>query len=132
MTATTPSRLLRPTTLEIDLDAAAANVRAVRQLVGPGRKIFAVVKADGYGYGAPELGAVFVANGADALAVADLGEGVRLRERGIVAPILVYPNALADTARETLAHALTPTIMDIDTARKFSMVADGPCAVFVQ
>ena len=41
---------LRPTTLEIDLDAAAANVRAVRQLVGPARKIFAVVKADGYGH----------------------------------------------------------------------------------
>ena len=33
---------LRPTTLEIDLDAAAGNLRAVRGLVGPGRKIFAV------------------------------------------------------------------------------------------
>ena len=55
---------LRPTTLQIDLDAAAANVRVVRQLVGPARKIFAVVKADGYGHGAAELGAVFVAHGA--------------------------------------------------------------------
>ena len=50
---------LRPTTLEIDLDAAAGNLRAVRGLVGPGRKIFAVLKADGYGYGAAEMGAVF-------------------------------------------------------------------------
>ncbi|HWN16216.1 MAG TPA: alanine racemase, partial [Candidatus Dormibacteraeota bacterium] len=41
---------LRPTVLEIDLDAAADNVRAVRGLVGPDRKIFAVVKADGYGF----------------------------------------------------------------------------------
>ena len=64
---------MRPTTLEIDLDAAAHNVRAVRQIVGSQRKIFAVVKADAYGHGAAELGAVFVANGADALAVADLG-----------------------------------------------------------
>jgi alanine racemase len=38
---------LRPTTLEIALDAAAGNLRAVRGLVGPGRKIFAVIKADG-------------------------------------------------------------------------------------
>jgi alanine racemase len=45
---------LRPTMLEIDLDAAADNVRAVRGLVGPERKIFAVVKADGYGFGAAE------------------------------------------------------------------------------
>ena len=80
---------LRPTTLEIDLDAAADNIRAVRRLVGPERKIFAVIKADGYGYGAAEMGAVFARNGADWLAVADLAEGVRLRERGITAPILV-------------------------------------------
>ena len=37
----------RPTTLEIDLDAAASNIRAVRRLVGPGWKIYAVIKADG-------------------------------------------------------------------------------------
>ncbi len=85
---------LRPTMLEVDLDAAADNVRAVRRLVGPERKIFAVVKADGYGFGAAEMGAVFVRNGADCLAVADLTEGIRLRQRGITAPILVYPNSL--------------------------------------
>jgi len=121
MTATPPSRPPRPTTLEIDLDAAAANVRAVRQMVGPGRKIFAVVKADGYGHGAAELGAVFVANGADALAVADLGEGIRLRRRGIVTPILVYiptrcprprrtpsPTPSSRRSSTSTAHARTP------------------------
>ena len=66
---------LRPTTLEIDLDAAAGNLRAVRGLVGPARKIFAVIKADGYGYGAAEMGAVFARNGADYLAVADVDRG---------------------------------------------------------
>ena len=50
---------LRPTTLEVDLDAAAHNVGAVRRLVGPDRRVFAVVKADGYGFGAVEMGAVF-------------------------------------------------------------------------
>ena len=49
----------RPTLLEIDLDAAAHNVRAVRQLVGPERKIFAVIKAGGYGFGAAEMGTAF-------------------------------------------------------------------------
>src|SRR6185312_6514797 len=104
MTETSTTRLPRPTTLEVDLDAAAANVRAVRQMVGPERKIFAVVKADGYGHGAAEMGSVFIAHGADALAVADLSEGVRLRERGITAPVLVYPNALPEAASDALAH----------------------------
>jgi alanine racemase len=130
MTAAT--RPPRPTALEIDLDAAAANVRAVRQLVGPARKIFAVVKADGYGHGAAEMGAVFAAHGADALAVADLGEGIRLRQRGITAPILVYPNSLPSAAPETIAHGLVPALVDLDSARAYAAAARGPCDVFVK
>ena len=122
----------RPTTLEIDLDAAAGNIRAVRRLVGPRRKIFAVVKAGGYGFGAAEMGAVFAANGADALGVADLGEGIRLRRSGITAPVLVYPNSLPEAAPETLAHGLTPTLVDLDGARAYSAAASGPCEVFVK
>lgn len=123
---------LRPTTLEIDLDAAAGNLRAVRGLVGPGRKIFAVIKADGYGYGAAEMGAVFARNGADYLAVADVTEGIRLRGRGITAPILVYPNSLPAAAADTLAHRLVPTLVDLEAARAYSEAATGPCDVFVK
>src|SRR5438128_7755766 len=123
---------LRPTTLEIDLDAAANNLSAVRRLVGPERKLFAVIKADGYGFGAAEMGAVFAKNGADYLAVADLGEGIRLRQRGITAPILVYPNSLPTAAADTLAHGLVPTLVDLDSARAYSEAATGPCDIFVK
>jgi alanine racemase len=123
---------LRPTTLEIDLDAAADNLRAVRGLVGPSRSIFAVVKADGYGFGAAEMGAVFARSGADWLAVADLSEGVRLREHGITIPILVYPNSLPEAAAAALAHRLVPTLVDLESARAYSQAASGPCPVFVK
>ena len=123
---------LRPTTLEIDLDAVAENLRAVRGLVGLERKIFAVVKADGYGYGAAEMGAVFARNGADYLAVADVTEGIRLRQRGIATPILVYPNSLPSAAAETLGHGLVPTLVDLDAARAYSEAATGPREVFVK
>ena len=132
MTETSMTRLPRPTTLQVDLDAAAANIRAVRQMVGRDRKIFAVVKADGYGHGAAELGAVFAAHGADALAVADLGEGIRLRQRGITAPVLVYPGSLPETAPDALAHGLTPTLLDLEGARAYAEAATGPCEVFVK
>ena len=122
----------RPTTFEIDLDAAASNVRVVRQMVGPQRKIYAVIKADGYGHGAAEMGAAFLAHGADALGVADLGEGIRLRGRGITAPILVYPNSLPEAAPEALAHGLTPTVVDLDGARAYAEAAREPCDVFVK
>jgi alanine racemase len=122
----------RPTTFEIDLDAAAANVRVVRQMVGAERKIYAVVKADGYGHGAAEIGGTFLANGADALGVADLAEGTRLRRRGISAPIVVYPNSLPEAAPEALAHGLTPTLVDLDGARAYAGAAREPCDVFVK
>lgn len=122
----------RPSTLEIDLDAAAANVRAVRRLVGAGRKLFAVVKADGYGHGAAEIGAVFLGHGADALAVADLAEGIRLRQRGIGAPILVYPNALPEAAAEAIAQGLMPALVDLGSARAYAEAATGPCDIFVK
>jgi alanine racemase len=123
---------LRPTILEVDLAAAAGNARLVRRMVGAERKVYAVVKADGYGHGAAELGATFLANGADALAVADLGEGVRLRRRGITAPILVYPSSLPEAAPEALAHDVTPTLVDLESARAYSEAARQSCAVFVK
>jgi alanine racemase len=118
--------------MQIDLDAAAANVRAVRQLVGPTRKIFAVVKADGYGHGAAELGATFVTHGADALGVADLAEGIRLRQRGLTAPILVYPNSLPEAAPQAIGHGLIPALVDMESARAYSRAASGPLDVFVK
>ena len=122
----------RPTIMEVDLAAAAGNVRAVRRMVGAGRKIYAVVKADAYGHGAAELGATFLAAGADALGVADLGEGIRLRRGGITAPILVYPNALPEAAPEVIARGLTPALVDLESAQAYAKAARGPCDIFVK
>ena len=108
---------LRPSWLEVDLDAARANLTLVRALVGRERRLFAVVKADGYGFGAVAMGRAFLEAGADALAVADAGEGVRLRGSGITAPILVYPSGLPEAIGEMVAHRLTPTVTALEGAR---------------
>jgi len=127
-----PSRLMRPVWLEIDLDAPAENLRAVRRLVSPDRKIFAVLKADGYGFGAREMAEVFVAHGADALAFADLGDAISTRRRGVTLPILVFPNSLPGAAREVIAHRLIPTLTDLDEARAYDAAAREPYPVFVK
>jgi len=130
-------RLLRPTWFEIDLDAAVANLRTVRRLVGPDRRIFAVVKADAYGFGSLAMGRAFADNGADALATADLADGVRLRRAGLTLPILVHPNALADVAADVIAADLIPTLTDLETARAYDEAAGrsarvAPTDVFVK
>ena len=124
--------LLRPTWLEIDLDAAAENLRTVRRLVGPDRKIFAVVKANAYGFGMSEMARVFAEHGADALAVADPSEGVRLRAHGVTRPILVYPSFLPEAAAAVIEHDLIPTLTDLESAGAYSGTATRPCFIFVK
>jgi alanine racemase len=80
---------LRGAWLGIDLVALAANVRALRAALNPGTRLMAVVKADAYGHGASMVAEAALQNGATALGVATVEEGVRLRRSGHQAPILV-------------------------------------------
>lgn len=77
------------TVLEINLDAIAHNVKAFQQLLKPGIKIMAMVKAFGYGSGGAEIAHVLQYHKIDYLGVAYADEGIELREAGITLPIMV-------------------------------------------
>jgi alanine racemase len=91
----------------VDVDAFARNVRAIRAHVGRHRELLAVVKDDGYGHGAAELGRVAVAEGVDVLGVVNVDEARALRVAGITSPILVLgvtaPAGAAEIPRWGLA-----------------------------
>ena len=80
---------LRATRAIVDLDAIKGNVRALRSAVPETTRLMAVVKADGYGHGAPWVARAALEGGAAALGVATVGEGRSLREAGIRAPIIL-------------------------------------------
>ncbi|MGC9318280.1 MAG: alanine racemase [Armatimonadota bacterium] len=101
---------MRAAYLEIDLDAIRDNVRAIRQLIGSGRRIAAVVKANAYGHGAVEVARAALEAGATMLCVALVDEGIELRGAGITAPILVLGPPDVTEARLYLEHDLTATI----------------------
>ena len=82
------SIVLRPTVIEVDLDALRHNVSQVRKLVGSAR-IMATVKANAYGHGLIRTATELLRSGADEFGVAFLEEGIALRRAGITAPILV-------------------------------------------
>jgi alanine racemase len=75
----------------IDHSALRHNLLIVRRHA-PESRIWAVIKANGYGHGMLQVGASLEL--ADGLAVARVEEGVRLREAGISRPILVLEGAL--------------------------------------
>ena len=74
--------------VDVDIDALRNNVAHIVREVSP-RRVWAVVKANGYGHGAVDAGRAALDAGAHGLAVALIDEGVELRAAGIDAPVLV-------------------------------------------
>ncbi len=117
-----PSDAVRPTRAEINLEALRSNLHSAKKRAG-GAKVWAVLKADAYGHGAPAVARTLERAGADGFCVALLEEGVELREAGIVAPILLmggyYPGAHA----EVIAKNLTPVVYDVSQIDAFARLA---------
>lgn len=106
----------RPTWLEVDLGAIAANTRHLARLAAPAR-LMAVLKADAYGHGAVQVAHTVLRHGASALAVACLSEGQALRAAGLDAPLLVLGYTPAWQALDAVGLDLTLTVFDLDSAR---------------
>lgn len=62
----------------IDLKAIAENVRKLRSITDPRALLMTVVKANAYGHGSVRVAQTALENGADALGVARLEEGIQL------------------------------------------------------
>jgi alanine racemase len=97
---------------EIDLDALAHNLSQVRRRVGPDVGILGTVKADAYGHGAVEVSRELVRRGVQMLGVANVAEGIELREAGLRVPILVLgatmPEEVPDAVRCRITLTLSP------------------------
>lgn len=105
---------------EIHLAAIAHNVRELRRITSPSARFMAVVKANAYGHGAVPVAINALQNGADALGVARIEEGARLREAGIKAPVLIFGYTDPDAARMLIEYDLTPTVFSVEAAALLS------------
>lgn len=109
---------------QIDLDAAAHNMRQIRKHVGPDVKIAAVVKANAYGHGSVELAKTFAENGADCFAVSSLDEAVELRRYAhIDNEIFILGHTDARRTEELLAYDIEPAVFNLKNAEFFSQEA---------
>lgn len=116
-------KLTRPVWVEINLDHLAHNMREVRRLTKAGALCTAVIKADGYGHGALEIGKTLLENGADRFAVATLSEAIPLKKKFPSVEILILgytPNHLLDCV---LDNELIQTFYTLDQVSFFSELA---------
>jgi alanine racemase len=75
--------------MEVNLQRLALNLQNVRKHVR-GTKVMAVVKANAYGHGLPQVGKHLADSGADGLMVIDLAEAMSLRGAGVKGMILNF------------------------------------------
>jgi alanine racemase len=116
--------VIRCTSAHVDLDATRHNFQAIAEYLsaeaalnrtaskGPSQPpgIIAVVKANAYGHGAVRVARALEEAGAKWLAVADIEEGLELRESGSRARILVFGALSVSELGGVFSHELTPSV----------------------
>jgi alanine racemase len=129
--------VVRCTAAHVDLEATRANYRALTAylareaalnreadkgpVAAPG--IIAVVKANAYGHGAVRIARALEEAGATWLAVADIEEGIELREAGARARILVFGALSVSDLTGVFEYDLTPTIASPAAGRALQKAA---------
>ncbi len=117
--------------MDVDLGALAGNVRRIAALVAPA-ELCAVVKADAYGHGDVPVAETALEAGASRLAVALVEEGIRLREAGIDAPILVLSEPPVSAVTDLVAWDLTATVYRASFLSALAEATTGTAEVHVK
>ncbi len=129
-----PPSVLRPSWIEVDLDAIEHNVAQIRARLD-GVRLLVVVKADAYGLGAVQVSRVLEKCGVDCLGVVCLDEALQLRNAGIRLPILNMGAILPQHADRVVKQHLEQVVSDIETAQAISAAAlkhNAPASVHLK
>ena len=110
-----PADAVRPTRAEVNLAALRHNLRVVARHAkdAGGARVWPVLKADGYGHGAPAVARTLERAGAEGFCVALLEEAVELRDAGIRVPILVMGGYYGGAYEEIATRDLVPVVYDL-------------------
>jgi len=109
--------------VEIDLPAIDRNVGRIKQALPPHVRYVAVVKANAYGHGMPEVATRLLQAGVDCFAVANVGEAARLREVGHDADILLLSPTLPAEMPRAVALDLDVTLNSMAEAAELERCA---------
>lgn len=111
--------------VEIDLTALRHNYRQIREAVGPRVRIMAIVKADAYGHGLVQSATTLYDAGARIFGVAEVEEGIRLREAGLAGEIVILLGPAPETCEAICHYDLSPVLFDAGMLATLSQKASA-------
>jgi alanine racemase len=129
------AQLPRRCWVEIDLAALERNLKLIRRSLPPQFRYVAVVKADAYGHGLPQVAARLMHAGVDLFAVANIAEAMTIRELSADWPVLLLSPVLPDEDRYLAQFDLAATVSSAEEARRFDAIgraAGKPVAVHLK
>ena len=103
--------------------ALERNLRRIRASLPRHMRYVAVVKADAYGHGLPQIAARLMHAGADLFAVANLAEAAALREIGPDWPILLLGALLPDEDRFVPDYDVAVTVSSVNEVERLDRAA---------
>src|SRR3989344_1297577 len=103
------------TWVEINTASLRRNVRVLRRIIGDRRILMAVVKSNAYGHGLVGIAQILVRIEPKIwFGVDSIVEGLRLREEGVRAPIVVLGHTLPGLYREAAREHIIATISNFE------------------
>jgi alanine racemase len=118
-----PERPHRPAWIEIDLGQLKRNFEIINLDKPRGVQWLSVIKDDAYGHGALRVARTAVENGAAFLALSSLDEGMALRQRGIMSPIILLGERQEAELPWCIEHRLTCCVNDVQGVEKLGEAA---------
>jgi len=109
--------------VRIDLSALRHNFGQIQRLAGKDVRLLAVVKSNAYGHGLVPAARAFQTAGARMFAVAEVEEGIKLREAGIEGDLIVLLGAAREGFADLLRYDLSPVVYQPETAEELSALA---------
>ncbi len=114
---------VRPTYLEVDIDAILYNLKLLREKIGDDVELMATVKGDFYGLGIRETWKYLDENGVDSYCVATMNEAIELRKLGTKKDILILGYTSPRQYKHLVEYDIMPAMYDVDDAKKLSDMA---------
>jgi alanine racemase len=113
----------RPAWIEIDLGKLKRNYELINRDKPHGVQMLSVVKDDAYGHGAARVARTAVESGTAFLALSSLDEGMALRQRGIMSPMLLLGERQEAELPWCIQHGLTCCVNDRAGVEKLGAAA---------
>ena len=105
---------------EINLEALENNVKILKGILKNNAKFLGVCKANAYGHGMVQIAKKLQECNVDMIAVASVQEGIELRKKGIIIPILCFGQSTAELGELICKYEITQAIENLEIGKAFS------------